>query len=456
MTFAPPKYIDPERAGGEPTIATHPDGTLLVGTHAGTTHVYGPGAVEEGEGDADGNRAFAEHYDGRTYYYWSGDNGATWHFVDRGLPPAGLPASGFSDPDFAIDTDGNVFISEINLANVAMSRSSDAGRTYTLKNAAAQTIADRQWTEADTRDVVYMVGNAIGGGTSTQPVGRFGHTLYRSTDGGATFTTGLADPGGTGDLKVDKRDGALYEAHLLGQRLSMAAFRNARKGDLTREVHTIAEGVQLVGNPWPSFDIDRDGNLYIAWAESGNGSSDRAAGIWYSASTDGGRRWSAPLRVDGDDNTDIWPWVTVGDPGRVGIAWFQADIALPNDEPETAGSHGWRVAVAQTVSGLGCAASPTPRFTVSIATPRPFHRGTICDEGTSCQAQLVDRRLGDYFEIAVDRTGRLWGVFADTQSAGIVGIASFVRQSGGELFFAPGAPRQSPPTSTKLPRTLAG
>ena len=37
-------------------------------------------------------------------------------------PTSGLPASGFSDPVFAIDAAGNVFISEINLANVAIER----------------------------------------------------------------------------------------------------------------------------------------------------------------------------------------------------------------------------------------------------------------------------------------------------------------------------------------------
>ncbi|MBW3620322.1 MAG: hypothetical protein KY461_08760, partial [Actinobacteria bacterium] len=122
-------YIDESRAGGEPIIVTHPDGTLLWGSHAGTTHFYGPAAPDPE------TAAFLENYQGQTYQYWSDDDGATWHFSPRtpinADPSSGLPNSGFSDPEFAIDSAGNVFISEINLANIAFSKSTDSGRTYT-------------------------------------------------------------------------------------------------------------------------------------------------------------------------------------------------------------------------------------------------------------------------------------------------------------------------------------
>src|SRR5688500_13565550 len=100
-------YIDETRGGGEPLVETHPDGTLLWGSHAGTTHFFGPAAPDET------TAAFIQNYEGQTYQYWSGDNGATWEFSPRtpinAQPLSGLPNSGFSDPDFAIDTAGNVF-----------------------------------------------------------------------------------------------------------------------------------------------------------------------------------------------------------------------------------------------------------------------------------------------------------------------------------------------------------
>src|SRR4028119_627588 len=44
LKFAPQKYIDMTRAGGEPTVEQHPDGTLMYGSHAGATHFYTPAA----------------------------------------------------------------------------------------------------------------------------------------------------------------------------------------------------------------------------------------------------------------------------------------------------------------------------------------------------------------------------------------------------------------------------
>ncbi len=90
-------YIDTARAGGEPIITRHPDGQLLWGSHAGTTHFYSPSAASPN------SAAFAENYEGQTYYYVSDDNEA-WDFVPR-TPVSGLgavvgaPATGFSDPE---------------------------------------------------------------------------------------------------------------------------------------------------------------------------------------------------------------------------------------------------------------------------------------------------------------------------------------------------------------------
>src|SRR5688572_10522551 len=46
LTFQKQKYIDTTRAGGEPTVEQHPDGTLMYGSHAGTTHFYAPAAAD--------------------------------------------------------------------------------------------------------------------------------------------------------------------------------------------------------------------------------------------------------------------------------------------------------------------------------------------------------------------------------------------------------------------------
>jgi hypothetical protein len=431
LTFGAPTYVDRTRAGGEPSVVVHPDGTLLYGAHAGTTHFY---SLEADDPDSE---AFFENYRGQVHAYYSRDLGKTWHFVDRTLPPDNAPASGFSDPDFAIDYAGNVYLSEINLANVAMSKSTDSGRSYQLQNFFSQDITDRQWSAAGPANVLFQVGNASeGGSVPSEPVGNNGHTIYRSVDGGKTFSEGFEDPGGLGDIIWDRSRSTLYEAHYDGGELQIAAFTNALDANpavaLAPALHTVATGVSMLSH-WPAIDSDSAGNVYITWDESGTGA--RPAGIYYSYSTDGGASWARPIRVDPDNHTDIWPWIAVGSPGRVAVAWFGNDHKLTNHDAETAtDSDPWNVYVAQTLNGLGCASSPTSAFKVAKATPEPFHVGTICMGGTICQAELVDRRLGDYFTIDIDNTGSLVAAYSDTRQGGAVALPAFVRQTGGTSF----------------------
>jgi hypothetical protein len=438
-------YIDRSRAGGEPIVATHPDGTLLWGSHAGTTHFYGPAAP-----DAD-TAAFLENYEGQTYQYYSTDGGASWAFVPRTPVSAdamsGLPNSGFSDPEFAIDKAGNVYISEINLANVAFSKSSDGGKTYTLQSLTGLTLSDRQWMEADEENVVYLTANTFGGGSGSEdPVtGDLAHKLFKSVDGAKTFTAGeVANPGGTNDIKVDKSDGTLYELSLAQGVLRMAAFRGIR-GQMSdfaalREYGTIAEGVDTLSILSPSFDIDDQGNLYATWDESGQGA--RPAGIWFSSSSDRGRTWLPPVRLDTDDRTDIWPWLAVGDAGKVAVTWLQNDTAIPDHNAELAppGS-GWNVVVAQSLNGLGCTngkagrgPDKAPGFRITRASSEPVHAGTICQGGTVCQARAVDRRLGDYFANEIDADGNTYISVSDTRQGGSVALPLLIHQIGGPSF----------------------
>jgi hypothetical protein len=433
LLFDKQKYIDTTRAGGEPTVEQHPDGTLMYGSHAGTTHFYGPAAPD------DTTAAFVQNYTGQTYYYFSKDHGKTWTYQDRTLPPNNTPMSGFSDPEYAIDAAGQVYISEINLLNVAVSKAEGSQKPFTLQNFFAQTFTDRQWMEADKKDVLYLVGNALGGGTvPTEPVGHMGHYLHRSTDGGKTFTAGTPDGAGLGDLQIDRRDGRLYEAYYENATLSMVAFPNARKGDLDKKLTTIvASGVDMLSH-WPSFDLDAAGNLYMTWDESGRG--DRPAGVWFSYSTTRGKTWSTPTRVDTNNNTDIWPWLAVGDNGKVAVAWLGANKALPDHNAETAGDQEWRIYIAQTLNGLGCKGSRVPGFRTTTATPTAVHTSTICQGGTICQAQLVDRRLGDFFTIEIDNGGHVWAGYSDTAQGGATALPGFVHQRGGIPFVRQPAP----------------
>jgi hypothetical protein len=431
LTFESPQYVDKTRAGGEPLVATYPNGRLIYSSHAGTTHFFTPGVV------APGSAAFVENYTGQTYIWTSDDNGKTWTFRPRTIPPEGLLASGFSDPEIAIDSAGQVFFSEINLVNVAVSKSTSQGSTWALQNFGGALLTDRQWMEADRKDELYFVANGQPGGTGTGIVS--GHYISKSTDGGKTFTNSIPDQiggSGLGDIRVDKRNGTVYEAHYNSGNLEVAAFRNARAGNLVAtDTSIVASKARLLAH-WPAIDLDPSGNVYITWDEDGTGG--RPDGIWYSRSTDAGHHWADPVRVSSGEATAIWPWLGVGDDGRVGIAWLEADRKLPDNDPQTPGTHGWRVVAAATTSGLGCALSKTPAFTApAVATPTAIHVGTICNGGTACQATLTDRRLGDYFSVDVDNTGRMYMGYSDTQVPAAVSLPAFVRQQGGPALLVP-------------------
>src|SRR5204862_5426154 len=89
----------------------------------------------------------------------------------------------------------------------------------------------------------------------TAPVGHKQHTIYRSTDGGRTYSAGVDDGGGLGDIVFDQFARTLYEAHYDGGTLQIAAFRNAlapiAAAALAPEMNTVATGVSMLPH-WPS------------------------------------------------------------------------------------------------------------------------------------------------------------------------------------------------------------
>ncbi|MFT6942502.1 MAG: hypothetical protein ACJA2F_000693, partial [Nitriliruptoraceae bacterium] len=371
----------------------------------------------------------------------SDDDNETWDFVPR-TPVSGLgvvvgaPATGFSDPEFAIDKNGTVYVSEINLANIAVSKSIDGGRSYELVNAVAFTSSDRQWMAADRGGELYMAANGFGGGSfPADAVGNVGHFIAKSTDGGRTWgAAGTKNGNGEADIQIDQTDGILYELSNGGGGLQMAAYTNIREEAVldTVRINMIAAGANAMD---PTFDLDDEGNLYASWYSP---SSEYGRGVFYAASTDQGVTWSTPVRVDTDDKDEVWPWIAVGAPGEVTIAWLQNDFATTGSRPgEAAGTTAkWDVMVAHSSTGLGCADDSQAAFSVVTASSEPVHTGTICQHGTTCQADLTDRRLGDYFAIEVGSDGRVHVAVSDTREGGAIALPLHIRQTAGPRLFA--------------------
>ncbi|HZD16563.1 MAG TPA: hypothetical protein VE669_00325 [Actinomycetota bacterium] len=422
LTFEEPQIIDPVRAGGEPSVQGLPDGTLAYAAHASTTLFN-----RDNMPDAD----FVTPYNGAIYLWRSIDGGDTWRYVGLMGTEIGPHAtvSGFSDPDFAFDAAGNLYTSGINLANVYVAKSEDSGATWT-GHPFATVITDREWLAADEEDVVYLNGN--------QTVG--GRRMWKSTDGGLTFDLvnfiQLPGSGPPSKIEVDKSDGRLFFPPANG---TVAVYPNARDDDYTRINATIPGGTPNAHGFLNNLALDRAGNVYLV--------TNTRNQIRVSHSTDRGETWQTTVIHDttADDTPGVaedvlWPWISAGDDGRVGVSWFQADRPVPTTDTTVAS---YRVFAAQTVTGHGwvdaCGAEQPPAYEVAVATPEPFHTGTICSEGTTCQAEVpeaVDRRLGDYHTNSISAGGKMVIAYSDTsfKPDGAVSHPGFLRQATGVDF----------------------
>jgi hypothetical protein len=113
---------------------------------------------------------------------------------------------------------------------------------------------------------------------------------------------------------------------------------------------------------WPALTIDSKGNYYLVWdtdardpdstngcpaSDSGsesfgslppqNANTPLANKVLMSVSTDGGRTWSSPKTVAYfPGHRLLWPWITAGRAGSVGVVWYQYDrVTDPDAARET-------------------------------------------------------------------------------------------------------------------------
>lgn len=406
--FAKPIVIDPGRAGGEPIVYVDRKGTWMYSPHAGTTHFYKQGALAADQ--------FLVPYRGETYIYRCTAGSAScastpgsWQYVDllgTGLHSVG---SGFSDPDFTEDTAGTLYHAEINLVQTTVNHSTDDGISWTANVTAPA--GDRPWLAADGPGVVYL---------SIDPSGGV-HTVYKSTDSGASFSSGVGDDStlpdgrdiqGNGKLIVDPRTHVIYEpawVHDSNGNIAGVGVGVSKDGGATFTQHLAANDT-VYRTFWGMVTEDRAGTLYLLWdqADSASGySSEHPVAIRYSYSKDGGVSWSAARDISRPGVSVFWPWASGGAAGTLGVAWYQSDAkAIIESESSNIGIEAAQITGADT---------PTPSISIANATGGPTHIGTVCQDGTACNVQAADdRRLGEYLTTSFDPAGRMIIAYSDT------------------------------------------
>jgi hypothetical protein len=421
MSFAPPIYIDQNRAGGEPVSVVAQDGSIIVSSHAGTTHLYKDPQALAGAAD------FAVGYFNQTLNWRSADGGRTWNYVgtfgNMVGGPHTLTSTGFSDPDLTIDAGGRIYNAEINLANVSVYSSNDDGQSFGRANPIASS-GDRPWVLGKDPDEVFLT---ISGGE-----------LKRSTDGGLTFETVTTESLGQGKLLNDP----LNPAGIIAP-YSDASHNSGIAISLDRGKTWKGYPVQLGPSTqfFSTVGVDRAGWVYVVAAGGYEGAGDttpdgRVTFSYFDRKT---KKWAAPIEIPTPSGDVLWPWVIAGDDGRVAIVWYQSLAKAPERwyiyQAYTLNAHGTRIRCGSRT------ATAAPAFRVSNASGRIIHAHPICLLGTACVAapnpENSDRRLGDFFTVNYDRFGNVFIASGDTMLPNplggpkIVSNPIFIRQIGG-------------------------
>jgi hypothetical protein len=352
------------------------------------------------------------------YLAWIGCRGIGFaRSVDGGRgfgQPVRVPGSaGLSwDPAVAVAPDGTVYISYMHASGgfsypvVAEARpGSSALRVVSvLRPPARHSFGDRDFIAAGRSGRLYLTWDygpsaapvavrCHRGGSCAFTAGDLNAVIQRSVDGGRSWSPitplGPGFPRNGGDMapvlvQPDGRVDVLYLGHRVGRppadilRPGHEYFTSSATGAAwPRQPAELgaAAGPVALRDWWIDGDlgIDAAGNLYAAW------DTQRADGDvgWLAVSRDGGRTWSAPVRVTPD--RDRAPHIVEVAGGPAGVAYAGWQTSAPAQGYATylrpfSVSHGW-LGPPVRVSGPFGKKSIWPGDTFGIAV-LPGHAGT--------------------------------------------------------------------------------
>jgi len=371
-----------------------------------TSVVWSSGRHGEPSIAVSGNDVYVAEPTGGDTLYRSHDGGVTFA-ADR------LKTGGSGDSDVAVDGDGLVYVSDLFGAGPSAGKalpvvtSLDGGQTFSRYTGSAPGGSfDRQWTVAEGHG--HVVNVSRGGGIKA----------FVSRDAAQTFTgPHMVDPAGTtgGPLTFSPDGSTLYMAYDAGTDLRLATSVDGGVTWTTSHVADLASNIALgfTSLIFPVAAVDELGTVSVVWV---TGSPYQPTGpVWFTRSLDGGATWLDPVAVSTQTSV-VMPWVVARN-GHVDIAWYQSFNQLGDHGPELGTVDTvWDVVMAQSFD----VRSATPTFARSTIMTG-VHYGSICTSGTGCRGPQSlgyvnvptpgSREVLDFFELALDASGRLFAVF---------------------------------------------
>lgn len=380
-------------------------------------------------------------------YYYSFDAGSQWGNgfapgLVKGNPDAPGPYDAAGDPALAFSDDGRLYY-----ANIAFNRSSpengvfvntstDGGVTFgppaTVTATADPTLFnDKEWIAVDTaaaspwRGSVYVTWTQLrfsrGGTYIRSPI-----LLARSTDGGQTFSlpVPLSTPRTAYNSWSMPVVGPNGDVHVIFQNWPTLASANGRHmtvrstdggatfdrprviADVTDFPYDSATGREtLTGqtfrvNSGASLAVDgTTGALYAVWADNRNGTSSLTNGdVLLSRSSDGGRTWSSPQKINTEvgAHDQFFPWVAVGGDGSVHVGFYDRQFVAGGDPADD--TH-LDYAYVRSLDG-GVTFSATQKVTTQASDPNTQFDGLF---------------IGDYTAVAADEAGNAYLSWTDNR-----------------------------------------
>lgn len=378
----------------------------------------------------------------------STNRGATWTKLKTVTPPSNSPGefTAGSDSEVAVAPDGTVYIADLTIDGIEVSKSTDGAKTFPQQTFVGSS-ADREWlaTYGPHGETVYVGWHELATGTML---------VATSTDGAKTFgppfpiysnadTAGESLRNGTsiGQIGVDSRGRAFITYGVSRFDTTDTTYGSPPISQIKISVknpeaatwvdYTVNPGAPDAnyGNFWMAAAADSADNLYAVY--SGYAHKGEPMHVWLQQSSDHGATWTAPVAVDkvlpGADGQDLFGWVAGGGPGVAVVSWYHTDA--PNKDAK---GIDWTVPVAQ-VRGL---ASGKPQVIYGVASDHSIHHGPICTLGLFCgilPGSASDRSLLDFFKVAVDSDGTAAVVWSDNNRVdgdAKTGVG-FARQVGG-------------------------
>jgi hypothetical protein len=286
--------------------------------------------------------------------HWSVDGGATWGTTALPLPDdLDRPYA----PDVAFADDGTLYVTYANLVGrgnqpdtIWLATSDDGGRTLSEPTAIADELNFQAQLAVDGEGTLYVTYvDARQVGLLAMPGGGTLEAI-RSTDGGESWSepVRVSDPGrqrvgaavpridpATGDLVVvykdfkgDVRDFQNLQGPPWDEPFELVFTRSADGGESFREGVVVDDELLPTERflpflpVFPGLAVGSTGTLYATWSDGRLGDAD----VFLARSTDRGRSWSEPVRVNDnpreDGTSQSRPAVSVAPNGRVDVLFY--------------------------------------------------------------------------------------------------------------------------------------